>query len=36
LAVSNEMAKKYNLKTFSDLALYPDLFTFGAEYLYEV
>ena len=32
LAVSNEMAKKYNLKTFSDLALYPDLFTFGAEY----
>ena len=37
LAVSNEMAKKYNLKTFSDLALYPDLFTFGAEYdFYEI
>ena len=36
LAVSNEMAKKYNL-TFSDLALYPDLFTFGAEYdFYEI
>ena len=32
-----EMAKKYNLKTFSDLALYPDLFTFGAEYdFYEI
>ena len=31
------MAKKYNLKTFSDLALYPDLFTFGAEYdFYEI
>ena len=29
--------KKYNLKTFSDLALYPDLFTFGAEYdFYEI
>ena len=28
---------KYNLKTFSDLALYPDLFTFGAEYdFYEI
>ena len=37
LAVSNEMAKKYNLKTFSDLALYPALFTFGAEYdFYEI
>lgn len=37
LAVSNEMAKKYNLQTFSDLALYPDLFTFGAEYdFYEI
>ena len=37
LAVRNEMAKKYNLKTFSDLALYPDLFTFGAEYdFYEI
>ena len=37
LAVSNEMAKKYNLKTFSDLAIYPDLFTFGAEYdFYEI
>ena len=37
LAVSNEMAKKYNLNTFSDLALYPDLFTFGAEYdFYEI
>ena len=37
LAVSNEMAKKYNLKTFSDLALYPDLFTFGVEYdFYEI
>lgn len=37
LAVSNEMAKKYNFKTFSDLALYPDLFTFGAEYdFYEI
>lgn len=37
LAVSNEMAKKYNLKTFSDLSLYPDLFTFGAEYdFYEI
>ncbi|MBS7197523.1 MAG: glycine/betaine ABC transporter substrate-binding protein [Bacteroidales bacterium] len=37
LAISNEMAKKYNLKTFSDLALYPDLFTFGAEYdFYEI
>ena len=37
LAVSNERAKKYNLKTFSDLALYPDLFTFGAEYdFYEI
>ena len=37
LAVSNEMAKKYNLKSFSDLALYPDLFTFGAEYdFYEI
>ena len=37
LAVSNDMAKKYNLKTFSDLALYPDLFTFGAEYdFYEI
>lgn len=37
LAVSNEMAKKYNLKAFSDLALYPDLFTFGAEYdFYEI
>ena len=37
LSVSNEMAKKYNLKTFSDLALYPDLFTFGAEYdFYEI
>lgn len=37
LAVSNEMAKKYNLKTFSDLALYPELFTFGAEYdFYEI
>ena len=33
----NEMAKKYNLKTFSDLAHYPDLFTFGAEYdFYEI
>ena len=37
LAVSNEMAKKYNLKTYYDLALYPDLFTFGAEYdFYEI
>ena len=37
LAVSNEMAKKYNLKTFSDLAIYPDLLTFGAEYdFYEI
>ena len=37
LAVSNEMATKYNLKTFSDLALYPALFTFGAEYdFYEI
>ena len=37
LAESNEMAKKYNLKTFSDLALYPALFTFGAEYdFYEI
>ena len=28
---------KYNLKTFSDLALYPALFTFGAEYdFYEI
>ena len=37
LDVSNEMAKKYNLKTFSDLALYPVLFTFGEEYdFYEI
>ena len=37
LAVSNDMAKKYNLKTFCELALYPDLFTVGAEYdFYEI
>ena len=37
LAVSNDLAKKYNLKTFSDLALHPDQFTFGAEYdFYEI
>ena len=37
LAVSNEMEKKFNLKKFYDLALYPDLFTFGAEYdFYEI
>lgn len=32
LAISNENAKKYDLKTFSDLAHYPDIFSFGAEY----
>lgn len=37
LAVSNDAAKKYHLKTFSDLARYPDQFTFGAEYdFYEI
>lgn len=32
LAVNTDKARKYNLKSFSDLARYPDEFTFGAEY----
>lgn len=37
LAVSNDAAQKYHLKTFSDLARYPDRFIFGAEYdFYEI
>ena len=32
LAVSNDKARKYHLKTYSDLARYPDQFIFGAEY----
>ncbi|MEY8592448.1 glycine betaine ABC transporter substrate-binding protein [Butyricimonas hominis] len=37
LAVSNDAAEKYHLKTFSDLARYPDRFIFGAEYdFYEI
>lgn len=32
LAISDEKAKQYKLKKFSDLARYPDQFTFGAEY----
>lgn len=32
LAVNNENAARYGLKTFSDLAKYPGQFTFGAEY----
>ncbi|MCR9012300.1 glycine betaine ABC transporter substrate-binding protein [Gabonibacter chumensis] len=32
LAVSNGKARKYHLKTYSDLARYPDQFIFGAEY----
>lgn len=37
LAVSDDAAQKYHLKTFSDLARYPDRFIFGAEYdFYEI
>lgn len=32
LAVNEEKARKYSLQKFSDLARYPDLFSFGAEY----
>lgn len=32
LAVSSDNASKYNLKEFSDLTRYPDVFTLGAEY----
>ncbi|KIO43506.1 MULTISPECIES: glycine betaine ABC transporter substrate-binding protein [Sanguibacteroides] len=32
LAVSNDKARKYHLKTYSDLTRYPDQFIFGAEY----
>ena len=32
LAVSNDKARKYHLKNYSDLARYPDQFIFGAEY----
>lgn len=32
LAVNQEKARRYQLKDFSDLARYPDEFTFGAEY----
>lgn len=32
LAVSDEKAREYGLKKFSDLARYPDVFAFGAEY----
>lgn len=32
LAVNEEKARKYGLKTFSDLARFPEEFTFGAEY----
>lgn len=32
LAVNPDKAKQYDLKTFSDLARYPNEFTFGAEY----
>lgn len=37
LAVSKDKAEKYHLKTFSDLAKYPDTFVLGAEYdFYEI
>lgn len=37
LAIGNDKAAKYNLKTYSDLARYPNQFTFGAEYdFYEI
>lgn len=32
LAISNGKAQQYGLNTFSDLARYPDTFSFGAEY----
>lgn len=32
LALKNELAREKNLATFSDLANYPDQFSFGAEY----
>lgn len=32
LGISADLAKKYNIKTFSDLAIYAENFTFGAEY----
>ena len=32
LAVNSEKARQYDLKTFSDLARFPNEFTFGAEY----
>lgn len=32
LALKNELARENNLTTFSDLANYPDQFSFGAEY----
>ena len=37
LAVSDENASRYGLKTYSDLTLHPDQFVFGAEYdFYEI
>lgn len=37
LAVNKDKAEKYHLKTFSDLAKYPDTFVLGAEYdFYEI
>lgn len=37
LAVNQEKARKYDLQKFSDLARYPNEFTFGAEYdFYEI
>lgn len=32
LAIREDLAEKYNIKTYSDLAKYADKFTFGAEY----
>lgn len=32
LAVSEKNARKFNLRTFSDIARYPNVFTLGAEY----
>lgn len=37
LAIGQEKARQYGLKNFSDLARYPDAFSFGAEYdFYEI